>query len=916
MKTGIRERWAEVRALFEAAIEQPRATRAAFVAERATDALLRDAVLALLASEDGATLSSESSEETVGVDDKAAGQHLGNYRIVRVLGRGGMGVVYLAEQMHPQRQVAIKLIAGVQDAQTLARFRREADLLARLAHPGIAQIYEVGTDAERPFLAMEYVDGRTLSEFAAGLTREQRLELLARICDAVDHAHDRGVVHRDLKPSNILVDRDGAPKVLDFGIAFLSGPGVETLTATGVLLGTPAYMSPEQALGGSAIDARADVYALGVIGYELLADRLPLSVAGLTPLQALRVVGEDTPLPLSRLDRRLAGDLETIIGKALAKEPSLRYPNAGALADDLRRFLAFDPIRARRPGVWRRLRLFTRRNPLVVALSAATLLSLVAGLALSLTFAWSEARARALASHEAQTSGAVRRLLTELFAAADPNQAQGREISVRQLLDQGRHRILTSLTESPEVRAQLLLDIGRIYHNLGVDPVAIETLSAALAGLASPQDQARALTERASAFNTAGELQRAMADAQAALQLLPQPIGDARVAATVALAQAQVDLGQLDQGAQTLEQLRAALQQMPASPERDAQRALLLTELAMVREQQARWDEAEILMREGMALSAALPNDPQRGVDQVNLARILGSLGRYEESELALKQAIAQHTRILGPTHPLTLRARSERAGILQKLRRYDEANQEYRAAIAGLSQSLGAEHPTTALAQHNFAVAQYAQGNFAEAKVLASNALAVAERDFPAGHERITAGRLVIAACMLELGEASTAAPILEAVLQEVRARAVPSDLPSILNTLALAYTALGRTGEALALSEESLRVESSLPGFAPKNSYWTRAIAARARFAAHQYEPALLAQQSILAGYRQDYGDDLGPRSASVMIDLAATLNALRRDSQQARALLEEAIAIRSKKLGTDHPLTRAARAMRDAE
>lgn len=490
MKTGIRERWSEVRALFEAAIEQPRATRAAFVAERATDALLRDAVLALLASEHGATLSTEFAEEPVGVDDKAAGQHLGNYRIVRVLGRGGMGVVYLAEQQQPQRQVAIKLIAGVQDAQTLARFRREADLLARLAHPGIAQIFEVGTEAERPFLAMEYVDGQPLSEFAAGLTREQRLELLACICDAVDHAHGRGVVHRDLKPSNILVGSDGAPKVLDFGIAFLSVPGVETLTATGVLLGTPAYMSPEQAIGGSVVDARTDVYALGVIGYELLTDRLPLSVAGLTPLQALRVVGEDTPPPLSRLDRRLAGDLETIVGKALAKEASLRYPNAGALADDLRRFLAHEPIRARRPSVWRRLRLYTRRNPLLMTLAAVTAISLVAGLALSLSFAWSEAREReraVAASARAEAALAQARgtltALNQVFSAGNPIVAGQPNVSFRDVLASAAEQI----ANVPDAtRAKVLYALAEAQFNLGDSDAAdqrfaaVQTLARAL----------------------------------------------------------------------------------------------------------------------------------------------------------------------------------------------------------------------------------------------------------------------------------------------------------------------------------------------------------------------------------------------------------------------------------------------------
>ncbi len=480
MKTGIRERWSEVRALFEAALDVPRSERDAFVGSRSPDSVLREAVLALLASEDAA----QAGEPTrlVGralpeAAEIAPGEMLGLYRVLRVLGSGGMGVVYLAQQLQPRREVAIKLISGRLDEQTFGRFLREADLLARLSHPGIAQIIELAIDGSgRPFLVMEYVDGQSLAEYTRELSRTGRLQLLARISDAVDHAHGRGIVHRDLKPSNILVGADGQPKILDFGIGFLSGSDHQSLTATGMVLGTPAYMSPEQAHGRSDIDARADVYALGAIGYELLTDRLPLPVSGLSPLQALRMVGHDTPAPLSRIDATLRGDLDIIFGKAMSKETSLRYANAGSFADDLRRFLHNEPIHARRPGWPRRVLLFARRNPLAVALSGTAIASLMAGLSVSLWFAWSEGIERARAVAEAQRaetalaqSRATLSALGQVFSAGNPVVAGRPEVTFREVLASAAAQIAQVPAAT---RAHVLFALAEAQRNLGDLPAA------------------------------------------------------------------------------------------------------------------------------------------------------------------------------------------------------------------------------------------------------------------------------------------------------------------------------------------------------------------------------------------------------------------------------------------------------------
>ena len=472
MRSTIRERWPEVRELFERAIAVSAPQREAWVEQNAPDSALRRAVLGMLAQESGPTLVNDDTPSPARV---AVGESLGRYRVVRTLGEGGMGVVYLAEQAHPKREVAIKLIAGTHDSRALARFKREADVLARLAHPGIASVIEADTDAShRPFLVMEYVAGLPLSAFAANLDRDARLELLAKIAEAMQHAHERGVVHRDLKPSNILVSDDGQPKILDFGIASLSEVGAESLTETGMLLGTPAYMAPEQATGRGPTDARADLYALGVIGYELLVNRLPLPVAGLAPLQALRVVTNDTPPPLSRIDKALAGDLDVIFGKALAKEPELRYASAGAFADDLRRFLANEPIHARRPSTWKRLRLYGRRQPLQLGLAIATLASLVGGVIVSLWFA-------ASAVAQAQRAESTLAALSQMFSAGNPAVAGHVDVTFKEVLASSAKRIADA---PPETRVAVLYALGDAQRGMG-------DIVAALASYAESERLAR-----------------------------------------------------------------------------------------------------------------------------------------------------------------------------------------------------------------------------------------------------------------------------------------------------------------------------------------------------------------------------------------------------------------------------------------
>ncbi|MCA9515094.1 MAG: serine/threonine protein kinase, partial [Myxococcales bacterium] len=328
---------------------------------------------------------------------------IGRYRVIRRLGQGGMGTVLEAEQALPRRRVALKVLRPELATDHLRRrFQAEAEILARLSHPGIARVYEaVLDDPGEPYLVMELIDGLPLGAWAEAhdLDVRARVALLSRVADAVDHAHRSGVVHRDLKPANILVDATGQPKILDFGIARVVDPERSlqaTTTRAGEILGTPAYMSPEQTrFEGDAVDHRADVYALGVVGFELLAGALPYDLGGVTIFEAMTRIRDTPATRAGALRRELRGDLETILGKALEKEPARRYASAAALADDLRRFLAREPILARPPSAWYQIGRFAQRNRALVAAFAALFLALVAGVLVTTTLYVDAERTRA-----------------------------------------------------------------------------------------------------------------------------------------------------------------------------------------------------------------------------------------------------------------------------------------------------------------------------------------------------------------------------------------------------------------------------------------------------------------------------------------------------------------------------------------
>jgi len=408
-------------------------------------------------------------------------ERIGPYEILGLVGRGGMGVVYRARQQNPERIVALKVLRPAMfSAQLLKRFELEKRVLARLQHPAIAQIFEAGTTdlglGQQPWFAMELIEGERLSDWAADRSTTEKLELMVRICEAVHHAHQKSVIHRDLKPDNILVLADGRPKILDFGVARVTDSDLKLTTVVTdmqSLVGTLPYMSPEQASGSSEkLDIRSDVYALGVLTYELLAGRLPYDLREKSVAAAARVITDEDPRPLSTVDRVFRGDLETIVGKALEKEPDGRYASAAELGADIRRFLRDEPIQARPPSTIYQLKKFARRNKGLVAGLAATFVVLVAAVVGLSLLNVKATKAQDLAENRAQVASDVVAYLNRIMKLASPWSEMGgtagkHDMTIIEAMDAALVTLDEGFFDDPLVEAKLRAMLGEVYSDVG-----------------------------------------------------------------------------------------------------------------------------------------------------------------------------------------------------------------------------------------------------------------------------------------------------------------------------------------------------------------------------------------------------------------------------------------------------------------
>lgn len=720
---------------------------------------------------------------------------IGRYRPLRTLGRGGMGVVYEAEQDSPRRRVALKVIRPeAATADLRRRFAHESTFLARLQHPGIAQVYEAGTaetgQGPVPFIAMELVDGVPLSTWALRVASglDARLALMIQVCDAVQHAHQRGLIHRDLKPANILVDAEGRPRVLDFGVARPADADLQTslVTTHGEIVGTLSYMSPEQ-LGGDPndLDTRSDVYALGVILYELLAGKPPLELSGRPLPDVLRAIRDDDPTPLSSHDPRLAGDLSVIVAKAMAKDREQRYASANGLAMDLQRFRDDEPIAARPPSTVYLVRKFARRHrPLVIG-AAGIVVALVLGVVASTWQAVRATRAEQLAAARLAESTAVTEFLQGMLAAIQPEEAQGREVTVREVLDRARVDLAAgSLAAQPSVEAALRRTLGNTYRSLGELATAEEQLRRGLAladSVFAPGDPARLglVLDLASALSARGEIDRADSLGAVALALAP-PRSRLAARSLSIVAGVRYDQG-LWQQADSLHRIVEGLILLDADADSLAITDVLLAR-AFLAEQQQQFQRAQPLADRAVAILRAAHGDHDpRLIKALNRQGDLARLtGHPREALRFYRESVAIADISYPAIHPV-------RADALWRLGIGLDAADERDAAIAPLEECLairrevlGPFHRDVALVLGTIGGAHLNAGRFDDAERYMLEALSVREQVFGGVH-------LAVASSLNDLGtlERMRGRPA-EALAYLEQARTVLDQLPAPASDLA----------------------------------------------------------------------------------------------------------------------------------
>ena len=721
-------RWRRVQEIFHAALAVPAHARSSFLAQACDgEAILRAEVERLLRADavadaafDGfraraADLAAEvlRDVEPIAFEYSWEGRMLGPYRVGRQLGQGGMGAVYEAEREDVRKRVALKVVRGALGAPDLVRrFLLERQVLAHLDHPGIASLLDAGMlDDGTPWLAMDLVDGVPITRYCDRLDLDvpARLRLFLQVCEAVDYAHAHLVVHRDIKPSNVLVDTVGRVRLLDFGIAKLLGreekPTEATRTGERVL--SPEYAAPEQVTGATVTTA-TDVHALGVLLFELLTGERPYSVDGDSAMVAARAIVETEPRRPSmavagrgRLHRQLlAGDLDAICLKALAKDPAGRYRSAQQLAADVSRHLEGLPVEARLPTRRYRVAKFLRRNATLASAAALILLALVVGLGSAL---WQASRARAALAESEEVTGFV----VGLFEASDPEVTLGREVPVRMLLEEGTRRV-EELAGEPRIQATLMSVMARAYRGLGEPQRARELaerailLRSSLSGRDDPE-VAAGLATLAEALDQLGDEEGAVEKHREALAISNRRLGPTHKQTTHAmlrLARLLAFDGQW-QEAQELadEALRLRRTVRPRDPEAEAE---ALRMLAIVR-----WrgpqdlDGAEAYFREGLAIQEQHlgPDDPRIESGLVPLGGLLAQQRRFDEAEAVARRALELRTRIYGPDHIAVTYQLSNVAYVLANAGRNEEAETLFRDVVARYSAVFDGDHPRIATA-------------------------------------------------------------------------------------------------------------------------------------------------------------------------------------------------------------------------
>jgi serine/threonine protein kinase/tetratricopeptide (TPR) repeat protein len=855
------ERWRILSPYLDEALEIPPPERAAWIASiGAHDPALVADLQAMLAEQavvhESHFLERDLLDQRTALNQSLAGQVLGAYRLVAFIGQGGTGHVWLAERSDGrfEGRAAVKLLnLALVGRAGEERFRREGTILARLRHPRIAHLIDAGVSASgQPYLVLEYVDGLSIDRYCdeRGLGIEARIGLFLEVLDAVAHAHANLIVHRDIKPANVLVSVDGQVKLLDFGIAKLiegewgTAQSGETSSFTREIGSglTPEYAAPEQLAGGE-VSTATDVYALGVLLYLLLSGQHPAGRAVRSPATLVRAIVETEPPRVSdavvnqtepqevlahatqcgstpaRLRRTLRGDLDTIIAKTLKKDASERYGSVTALADDLRRYLRHEPISARPDTVRYRTARFVRRHVGGVATAAAVVL-LVAGLLAVHTSRLSTERDHA--QREAAKAVKVRDLLMGLLTSADPFEIRttAGEPTVRGLLDRGAEQVQTGLAEEPELQAEMLTMLGRVYRRLAVYDKSQRLLEQALVSgqrAFGPEHVtvAQTLDYLGVVLADKGDYASAGRTLEEALGMRRKLLGAGHQDVAVTL----VELGRVYQDAgfngraEPLHREALAIRRKVLG-ENHRETAVSLSDLASVLRLNGDLSGAEALLRQCLDLNRKTRGEdhPNTATTMHDLALIAASRGEYRVAESQLRHVLAMQLKALDERHPIVAATLNSLSRVLVAQGRYDEAASALQDALDIAYEALGREHQLVAIYTINLGAVHLARGQPAVAepllreglqvRTLAPDLVPVRRRTFLEDDWSVGATKSLLGATLVALARYDEAEAMLLEARRDLEAMPAPrsADLKITISRLVQLYAAWGKQDRAAA--------------------------------------------------------------------------------------------------------------------
>jgi eukaryotic-like serine/threonine-protein kinase len=851
------EQWPRIKEIVGAALEREPSERSAFLDQECLQEDVRAEVESLLAAHaDADELSKNPWAVTTIADPVGEPKSIGPYRLIRILGVGGMGQVWLAEQTEPVRRiVALKLIRpGMFDAAVVRRFQSERQSLAIMDHPAIAKVFDAGaTPAGQPYLVMEYVDGPPITDYCdrKRLNIRNRLRLFIQVCEGVQHAHQKAIIHRDLKPSNILVtevDGKPVPRIIDFGLAKATVPhanGETLFTHVGGILGTPGYMSPDQADPNLRdVDTRSDVYSLGVILYELLTGFLPFDTARWKNrrldevLQQLRendpqrpsakVTGNrDTSVAPAKArgsePRQLAtvlqGDLDWVTMKALEKDRDRRYGTPTELAADIERYLDNRPVIARPTSNLYRIQKYARRHRVGVAVATGAFAVVVA-------FAVMQTLQLRRTTRERDRADRITQFMTRMFEVSDPGESRGNSVTAREILDKSSKEIDAGLAKDPEMKAQLLLVMGTVYHKLGLYGQAQSLLSRAVdirSRMLGPEhpETLKAKERMALLYVAQGRYAEAEKFDRELIETQRRVLGPEHRETLATLSELFWALDMLGRSKEGEKIGRTTLEaQQRTLGMEDPDTLLSMRRLGSVLESVDRLPESEAMTRQIIEIRNRVsgPEHPETLLAMSDLGLVLTNEDRPAEAEKVLRETLAMQRRVLGSDHQNCIATMNALAVALQHQHKLDEAESLYREALDTSRRVMGAEHPGTLMEMGNLGTIFQDRKQYSEAERVEREVLAIRRRTLGTDHPDTALAMFNVADALHHEGRNAESAALYRETAEIQRRVLGPahSDTLDTLYSLACVLASDHKPGEALAVLGEA--VEN---GFPPANEH-----------------------------------------------------------------------------------------------